>query len=134
MLEEMLEKGSTLLISDVGCAALLCRAAMESAAMNVYVNTRLLRDRGRVTEIEARAETLTAGCSARAESSALSVKNRLNGGGAWLRFFGAPRRQRRCVKPCPPESGFFGTGEPRPLWPSCEWARGPTALRMKAAS
>ena len=80
VLEEMLEKGSTLLISDVGCAALLCRAAMESAAMNVYVNTRLLRDRGRVTEIEARAETLTAGCSARAESIALSVKNRLKGG------------------------------------------------------
>ena len=31
VLEEMLEKGSTLLTSDVGCAALLCRAAMESA-------------------------------------------------------------------------------------------------------
>jgi formiminotetrahydrofolate cyclodeaminase len=39
LLEEMLEKGSRLLLSDVGCGALLCKAAMESAAMHVFVNT-----------------------------------------------------------------------------------------------
>ncbi|MDY6433024.1 MAG: cyclodeaminase/cyclohydrolase family protein, partial [Synergistales bacterium] len=33
LLEEMLTKGSRLLISDVGCGALLSRAAMESAAV-----------------------------------------------------------------------------------------------------
>ncbi|MCC8151764.1 MAG: cyclodeaminase/cyclohydrolase family protein [Lachnospiraceae bacterium] len=33
LLEEMLEKGSRMLVSDVGCGAVLCRAAMESAAM-----------------------------------------------------------------------------------------------------
>ena len=44
-LEEMLEKGSRLLLSDVGCGALLCKAAMESAAMNVFVNTGSLQDR-----------------------------------------------------------------------------------------
>lgn len=45
LLEEMLEKGSRLLLSDVGCGALLCKAAMESAAMNVFVNTGSLQDR-----------------------------------------------------------------------------------------
>lgn len=45
LLEEMLEKGSRLLLSDVGCGALLCKAAMESAAMNVFVNTSSLQDR-----------------------------------------------------------------------------------------
>ena len=45
LLEEMLEKGSRLLITDVGCGALLCRAAMESAALNVFVNTAALKDR-----------------------------------------------------------------------------------------
>ena len=42
LLEEMLEKGSVMLLSDVGCGALLCRAAMESAALNVFVNTAAL--------------------------------------------------------------------------------------------
>ena len=32
LLEEMLEKGSVMLVSDIGCGALLCKAAMESAA------------------------------------------------------------------------------------------------------
>ena len=34
------EKGSVLAVSDAGCAASLCRAAMESAALNVYINTK----------------------------------------------------------------------------------------------
>ena len=45
LLKEMLEKGSKLLISDVGCGAVLCRAAVESAAINVFVNTALLKNR-----------------------------------------------------------------------------------------
>ena len=52
LLAEMLEKGSRMLISDVGCGALLCRAAMESAALNVFVNTRTLRDREAAARME----------------------------------------------------------------------------------
>lgn len=44
LINEMLEKGSKMLISDIGCGALLCRAAMESAAMNVYINTNSLKN------------------------------------------------------------------------------------------
>ena len=33
---------SPLLLSDVGCAAVLCRGALEAAAMNVWVNTKSL--------------------------------------------------------------------------------------------
>ena len=39
LLNEMLDKGSRMLISDVGCGALLSLAAMEAAAMNVFINT-----------------------------------------------------------------------------------------------
>lgn len=56
LLEEMLEKGSKLLISDVGCGALLCKAAMESAAMNVFVNTATLRDRETARQLEQQAD------------------------------------------------------------------------------
>lgn len=52
LLEEMLEKGSKLLISDVGCGALLCKAAMECAALSVFVNTRLLKDRETAAKLE----------------------------------------------------------------------------------
>ena len=39
LLENALVKTSKLLISDVGCGAQLCRAALIAASMNVFVNT-----------------------------------------------------------------------------------------------
>ena len=45
LLEEMGKKGSRMLQSDVACGALLARAALEAASINVFVNTRTLADR-----------------------------------------------------------------------------------------
>lgn len=59
LLAAALETASPLLRSDVGCAAALCRAAAEAAAMNVFVNTGLLSPADRA-ETEARAEHLRA--------------------------------------------------------------------------
>lgn len=59
LLAAVLEAASPLLRSDVGCAAALCRAAAEAAAMNVFVNTGLLAPADRA-ETEARAEHLRA--------------------------------------------------------------------------
>ena len=39
------EKGSVMAQSDAGCAAALIKAAVDSAALNVYINTKSLRDR-----------------------------------------------------------------------------------------
>ncbi|MDO4545661.1 MAG: cyclodeaminase/cyclohydrolase family protein [Bacillota bacterium] len=39
------EKGSAIAISDAGCAAAMCKAALESAALNVYINTRSMADK-----------------------------------------------------------------------------------------
>ena len=39
------EKGSRLAVSDAGCAAACCRAALESAALNVFINTKSLKTR-----------------------------------------------------------------------------------------
>lgn len=44
-------KGSKMLLSDAGCAAAMCRAAIESAAMNVYINTKSLMDRDKASSI-----------------------------------------------------------------------------------
>ena len=52
LLEEMLEKCSRLMLSDVGCGALAARAAMEAAWMNVLVNTRTLPENDEAAELE----------------------------------------------------------------------------------
>ena len=39
------QKGSVLAVSDAGCGAAICRAALESAALNVYINTKSMKDR-----------------------------------------------------------------------------------------
>ena len=45
IIKEYADKGSVIAISDAGCAASMCKAAMESAALNVYVNTKPMKDR-----------------------------------------------------------------------------------------
>ncbi len=39
------EKGSRLAVSDAGCAAILCKAALRSASLSVFINTKSLEDR-----------------------------------------------------------------------------------------
>ena len=39
------EKGSRIAISDVGVVVLFARAALEGASLNIYINTRLMKDR-----------------------------------------------------------------------------------------
>lgn len=73
LLEEMLEKGSKLLITDVGCGALLCRAAMESAAMNVFVNTGTLRDRETAAKLEQEVDEILGADLPLADKIAVSV-------------------------------------------------------------
>lgn len=73
LLKEMLGKGSKMLISDVGCGALLCRAAMESAAMNVFVNTGTLKDREQAQQMEREVDELLGVFCLEAERIAQSV-------------------------------------------------------------
>lgn len=46
-------KGSALAISDAGCAAALCGAAMEAAALNVKINTESMKNRAVADNINA---------------------------------------------------------------------------------
>ncbi len=40
------EKGSRLALSDAGCGAVILKAALQAASLNVYINTKTLRNRG----------------------------------------------------------------------------------------
>ena len=77
LLEEMLEKGSVMLLSDVGCGALLCRAAMESAALNVFVNTAALKDRQAAEALEQEMDALLQDALPRADRVAKQVTERI---------------------------------------------------------
>lgn len=39
------DKGSRLAISDAGCGAAICKAALQAASLNVFINTKNLKDR-----------------------------------------------------------------------------------------
>ena len=58
LLEEMEQKGSRMLLSDVGCGAAMAGAALEAASMNVFVNTRSLKDRAFADALDAEADEL----------------------------------------------------------------------------
>ena len=60
LLEEMNVKGSRMLISDVGCGAACAAAAMQAAALNVFINTKGLKDRDFASQVEAEADELLA--------------------------------------------------------------------------
>ena len=77
LLEEILHKCSVLMISDVGCGAIAVKAAMEAAAMNVYVNTRSLHEEESVIELEADVEHMLLIYTAKAQAVADAVMERL---------------------------------------------------------
>ena len=58
VLDELVEKSSQIMLSDVGCAAILAGAALRAASLNVYVNTAALNDRAKAEELELTAERL----------------------------------------------------------------------------
>ena len=79
LLEEMGEKGSKMLISDVGCGALFARAALEAASMNVFVNTKSYKDTDWAPELEAKCDALLSEYIPRAEACAAGVMSRIRG-------------------------------------------------------
>ncbi|WP_337605927.1 cyclodeaminase/cyclohydrolase family protein [Claveliimonas sp.] len=59
-LELLGKKGNLLAVSDAGTGALFAQAAMEGAAFTVFINTKLMKDKERAEDLNARANTLIA--------------------------------------------------------------------------
>ena len=57
---EYAEKGSVMAVSDAGCAALFCKAALQAAGLNVSINTRLMADKARAAALNAQADAMLA--------------------------------------------------------------------------
>ena len=54
------DKGSALMVSDTGCGAVCCRAALECSVLNVFINTRFMKDREYAERINEEATMLSA--------------------------------------------------------------------------
>ena len=58
LLEDMADKGSRQLLSDVACGAVFCRAAMQGASLTLFANTTSMKDRVRAEELETACDEL----------------------------------------------------------------------------
>ena len=51
-------KGSRLAVSDAGCGAVCCKAALQSASLNVFINTKSLKNREVAEEMNRKANDM----------------------------------------------------------------------------
>ena len=79
LLAELEGRVSPLLLSDVGCAAALCRGAMEAAALNVWVNTRSLPGDPAADALNAETESLLAAARPLLEGIGSRIGRKLRG-------------------------------------------------------
>ena len=61
------EKGSKLAVSDAGVGALFCKAALEGASLNVFINTKGLKNREKAHELDKRANDMITNYSGKAD-------------------------------------------------------------------
>lgn len=58
IIEVFAEKGSRLAVSDAGCGAACCRAALLAASLNVFINTKSMTDRKFAEETDKKANAM----------------------------------------------------------------------------
>lgn len=78
LIEEVAEKGSVMALSDAGVAAVFAEAALKGASLNVFINTKSMKDRDTADELNAKAHALIADGSARTEAVFSKVMKRLD--------------------------------------------------------
>lgn len=69
----MAQIGSKLALSDVGAGAALCKAALQSASLSVFINTASMTDRSHAFQIESEADELLSTYAPLADETLASV-------------------------------------------------------------
>ena len=77
LVDEYAAKGSGMAVSDAGCAAALCKAALQAASLNVFINTKLMADRDHAAALDAKADNLLNEFVPRADAVFASVMQKL---------------------------------------------------------
>ena len=71
-------KGSRLAVSDAGCGAVCCKAALQAASLNVFINTKSLKNREVAEEMNAKANGMLNKYCALADEIFTAVKANFN--------------------------------------------------------
>ena len=79
LLEELAQIGSRLAVSDVGVGVQFCRSAVLGASMNIFINTKMMKDRKLAEQLNEKAEQLIAEKSVQADHIFEEVKAVLKG-------------------------------------------------------
>lgn len=77
IIEVFAEKGSTLAISDAGVGAAFCKAALEGASLNVFINTKSMKNREYAEELNKKADEMLSVYPKKADEIFQSVMGRL---------------------------------------------------------
>lgn len=72
------QKGSRLAVSDAGCAAVCCKAALQAASLNVFINTKSLKNRTVAEEMNAKANGMLSKYCALADEIFNTVRANFN--------------------------------------------------------
>jgi methenyltetrahydrofolate cyclohydrolase len=73
--EELAVKGTRIAVSDVGVGVLFCKSALMGASLNVYINTKLMKNKEYAADINAKTEKLLAEGIARADQVYSNVES-----------------------------------------------------------
>ncbi|MBQ8197897.1 MAG: cyclodeaminase/cyclohydrolase family protein [Lachnospiraceae bacterium] len=73
------EIGSRIAISDAGVGAQMCKAALNGASLNVFINTKLMKDRSLAEEMNARADEMLVKGNAMADEAYEKVVKAIRG-------------------------------------------------------
>ena len=77
LIEVYAQKGSVIAVSDAGCGAAICKAALESAALNVFINTKSMKDRALAESMNAEVNAMLGQYCAKAADIYRAVSERL---------------------------------------------------------
>ena len=73
-IEVFAAKGSRLAVSDAGCGAAICKSALQAASLNVFINTKTLKNREVAEEMNTKALTMLDTYGAKADTIFNTVK------------------------------------------------------------
>ena len=77
LIVEFAAKGSALAISDAGVGAAFCKAALEGASLNVYINTKSMKNREYAEELNRKCDEMLAVYTVKADEIFRDVLGRL---------------------------------------------------------
>lgn len=75
---EFAAKGTAIAISDVGCGVVCCKAALQAASLNVFINTKSMKDRQLAGENNRRANDMLTKYTALADEIFSDVSERFH--------------------------------------------------------